>query len=196
MGIGFTIDTPIKVAHLGISSVISLVDDILIEKIREHYCNLHNFPYEAITDKTDDYRAKRITAYLNLVDVIVNDNFEKMKTSDYCEGSELKKYFDLLPDYSVLKKDFLNLLNSNVSKEDLQIWLNKNLVLGSIDVNIMTKLDRVTYKNNEQRPVEYNDGHSAVRGFARSNLNSGVVLSAGINPRLYSYFDQFKDFFP
>ena len=38
MGIGFTIDTPIKVAHLGISSVISLVDDILIEKIRKHYC--------------------------------------------------------------------------------------------------------------------------------------------------------------
>lgn len=196
MGIGFTIDTPIKVAHLGISSVISLVDDILIEKIREHYCKLHNFPYEAITEKTDDYRAKRITAYLNLVDVIVNDNFEKMKTSDYYEGSELKKYFDLLPEYSVLKKDFLNLFNSNVSKEDLQIWLNKNLVLGSIDVNIMTKLDRVTYKNKEQRSVEYNDGHSAVRGFANSNLNSGVVLSAGINPRLYGYFEQFNDFFP
>lgn len=196
MGIGFTIDTPIKVAHLGISSVISLVDDILIEKIREHYCKLHSFSYEAITDKIDDYRAKRITAYLNLVNVIVNDNFEKMKISDYCEGSDLKKYFDLLPDYSSIKKDFLALIDSEISKEDLQIWLDNNLVLGSIDVNIMTKLDRVTYKNKEQRPVEYNDGHSAIRGFANSELNSSVVLSAGINPRLYSYFQQFKDFFP
>jgi hypothetical protein len=197
MGIGFTIDTPIKVAHLGISSVISLVDDILIEKIREHYCKLHSFPYEAITDNIDDFRAKRITAYLNLVNVIVNDNFERMKISDYCEGSELKKYFDLLPEYSAIKKDFLRLIDSKISKGNLRIWLDKNLVLGSIDVNIMTKLDRITYnKNKEQRPVEYNDGHSAIRGFANSELNSSVVLSAGINPRLYSYFQQFKDFYP
>ena len=34
MGIGFTIDTPLKVAQYGMDSVISLVDDILIEKLR------------------------------------------------------------------------------------------------------------------------------------------------------------------
>ncbi len=34
MGTGFTIDTPIKVAKYGISSVISLVDDVLIEQMR------------------------------------------------------------------------------------------------------------------------------------------------------------------
>ena len=34
MGTGYTVDTPVKVAHLGISSVISIVDDILIEKMR------------------------------------------------------------------------------------------------------------------------------------------------------------------
>ena len=27
-------------------------------------------------------------------------------------------------------------------------------------------------------------------------MNSSVVLSAGINPKLYSYFENFKDFFP
>jgi len=196
MGIGFTIDTPIKVAHLGISSVISLVDDILIEKMREHYCNLFNFQFMAITDKMDDYRARRITAYLNLVNVIAHDNFEKMKISEYCEGSELKKYIDLLPEYSVLKKDFHILLDGNASTEDMNIWIQKNLVMGSIDVNIMTKLDRTTYKNKEQLPAEFNDGHSAVRGFANSDLNSSVVLSAGINPKLFSYFENFKDFYP
>ena len=59
MGLGFTIDTPIKVAHLGISSVISLVDDILIEKIRKHYCELHGFSYTEITDKMDDYPSEK-----------------------------------------------------------------------------------------------------------------------------------------
>lgn len=195
MGIGFTIDTPIKVAHLGISSVISLVDDILIEKIREHYCLLYNFTYEAITEESDDYRAKRITAYLNLVNVIVNNNFERMKNSEYCEGSDLKKYFDLLPDYSLLKINFLKLFKNNTSKIDLREWLNDNLVLGSIDVNIMTKLDKVTYNNKTPNPAEFNDGHSALRGFANSDLSSSVVLSAGINSRLYSYFENFKDFF-
>lgn len=37
MGIGFTIDTPVKVTHYGISSVISLVDDKLLERIGAHY---------------------------------------------------------------------------------------------------------------------------------------------------------------
>lgn len=37
MGIGFTIDTPVRVAHLGISSVISLVDDMLMEKMQERF---------------------------------------------------------------------------------------------------------------------------------------------------------------
>ena len=37
MGIGFTIDTPLKVAQYGMDSVISLVDDILLEKLRKMY---------------------------------------------------------------------------------------------------------------------------------------------------------------
>ena len=34
MGTGHSVDTPIRVAPFGISSVISLVDDLLLEKIR------------------------------------------------------------------------------------------------------------------------------------------------------------------
>ena len=45
MGIGFTIDAPIKVAKYGISSVISLVNDSLIEQLREYYSNLRNEKY-------------------------------------------------------------------------------------------------------------------------------------------------------
>ncbi len=39
MGIGFTIDTPIKVARFGISSVISIVEDELIEQMRKFHCH-------------------------------------------------------------------------------------------------------------------------------------------------------------
>ncbi|KKK80246.1 hypothetical protein LCGC14_2825420, partial [marine sediment metagenome] len=38
MGIGFTIDTALRVAKYGISSVISLVDDTLIEQMRQFHC--------------------------------------------------------------------------------------------------------------------------------------------------------------
>ncbi|MCK4560506.1 MAG: hypothetical protein KAV45_12045, partial [Calditrichia bacterium] len=66
MGIGFTIDAPLKVSQYGIDSVISLVDDILLERLRKMYCDKFEIPYNEITEKTEDFRAKRITSYLNL----------------------------------------------------------------------------------------------------------------------------------
>ena len=81
MGTGYTVDTPVKVAHLGISSVISIVDDILIEKMREFYCNKFDIPFQEISTKIEDFRAKRITAYLNLIDEIVKNKFEELKKS-------------------------------------------------------------------------------------------------------------------
>jgi hypothetical protein len=60
----------------------------------------------------------------------------------------------------------------------------------------MTKLDKVNSKDGVELPIEHNDAHAALRGFASSNLNSSLVLSAGMSPRLYSYIENFKDFFP
>jgi len=74
MGIGFSIDAPLKVSQYGIDSVISLVDDILLERLRKMYCDKFEIPYNEITDKTEDFRAKRITSYLNLI-----NNLAKMK---------------------------------------------------------------------------------------------------------------------
>ena len=66
---------------------------------------------------------------------------------------------------------------------------------GSIDVNIMTKLDGAGIKRvKDENEVEFNDAHAALRGFARSNLKSSVVFSAGLNPRLYGYIAKFDDF--
>jgi hypothetical protein len=195
MGIGYTIDTPLKVAQYGISSVISLVDDILIERMREFHSIKLGLPFQAISDKIEDFRAKRITAYLNLMDTIVKEKFEEVKNSLYKKGEELEKYFSMLPDSAEILERFNQFRKSHGLKE-LQNWLNKNLSPGSIDVNIMTKLDKENYNGDVLLPSEYNDAHAALRGFANSKLESGIVLSAGMNPRLYSYFEQFEDFLP
>lgn len=199
MGIGYTIDTPVKVAHFGISSVISLGDDGLIERMRAFYCKQLNLPYTEIDNDTEDYRAKRITAYLNLIDQIVQQNFNALKKESFTPESNLTKYFEMLPESSPLRKDYLEMLKETDAskKATLQKELKNNMEAGSIDVNIMTKLDKDNYtKKGEKMPIEYNDAHAAVRGFAHSTLNSGLVLSAGLSPRLYSYLSKFDCFYP
>jgi hypothetical protein len=58
MGTGHSADTPIRVGPLGISSVISLVDDLLLERLREYYCGRYGLPYEAIPRGSRDGRAR------------------------------------------------------------------------------------------------------------------------------------------
>ncbi|WP_321995704.1 hypothetical protein [Draconibacterium orientale] len=196
LGVGFSMDTPVNVAPFGISSVISLVDDSLMETIREFYCKKFDLPFTAISKKVDDHRAKRITSYLNTMEEVVTQKVESLKASLLNVGGELEKYYDMLPEASELKAKFNNLGFKKSVSEELKKWVNEKLPVGSIDVNIMTKLDQSNKKDGEELPIEYNDAHAALRGFANSKLSSSLVLSAGMSPRLYSYIENFKDFFP
>lgn len=195
MGIGFTIDTPLKVSQYGIDSVISLVDDILLEKLRKMYSEKHELPYDEITDKTDDFRAKRITSYLNLIYSLAEKKFEDLKNTASEKSNEIKEYFSMLPEASTIKQEFIR-LTSNSNLNDIKNWIKDNLSMGSVDVNIMTKLDKENYTKTEKLPIEYNDAHAALRGYANSDLSSSIIFSAGMNPRLYSYLEQFEDFYP
>lgn len=197
MGLAYTIDSPIRVAQYGISSVVSIADDDLIEKMRNFYSTKFNLPYEEISQKFHDYRAERITSYLNLVDKIVKEKFENFKAELAESKTAVENYIAMLPNTSDIKKGFQNLLEDGLSfKENIQNYIESHLSPGEIDVNIMTKLDKDNFDKNEQLPIEFNDAHAALRGFAKSNLESSVVLSAGMNPRLFSYFENFSDFFP
>ena len=196
MGIGFTIDTPLKVAQYGIDSVISLVDDILLEKLRKMYSEKFKIPYNEITDKIDDFRAKRITSYLNLISDLADEKFENLKQITSEKSDDFFTYINMLPNNSEIKAEFKKMTSKGFNFFEIKKWANHNLSMGSIDVNIMTKVDKDNYKNNEKLPTEYNDAHAALRGFAKSKLSSSVILSAGMNPRLYSYISQFDDFFP
>lgn len=197
MGLAYTIDSPIRVAQFGISSVISIIDDDLIEKMNAFYSQKFSLPYQEISKKVDDYRAKRITAYLNLVDTIVKDKFVKFKEELSESKSALENFVDMLPNKSRIREGLSKMLEEGMLiKETIKNYIDTHLSAGEIDVNIMTKIDKENFKGTEQLPVEFNDAHASLRGFANSNLSSSVVLSAGMNPRLYSYFENFKDFYP
>lgn len=197
MGTGHSIDTPIRLAHFGIDSVVSIVDDLLVERIRKHYCEKFNFPYKKITRKTKDGRAMRITAYLNTVQEIVQEQFEQVKKQSFFENSDKQKYFELLPDTSALKSTYKQLLKSTGKlQEELKDKLDSMMKPGAIDVNIMAKVDKTQY-NRSGKPMSnaFSDGNAALRGFAMSDLSSSLILSAGFNPRLYNYLGEFKDFY-
>jgi hypothetical protein len=197
MGLAYTIDSPIRVAQYGISSVVSIIDDDLIERMNAFYSEKFKIPYQEITEKIYDYRAERVTSYLNLMDTIVKDKFEKFKVELAESKQALDNYIAMLPNKSEIKKGLQNLIDDGVAfKETIKNYLEENLTPGEIDVNIMTKVDKDNFDKDEQLPVFYNDAHASLRGFANSTLTSSVVLSAGMNPRLYAYFEELPDFFP
>lgn len=198
MGLGFTIDTPVKVAHFGISSVISIIEDHLIEQMREVLCRNYNLFYAAIPEEEEDSRAKRITAYLNLVNFVVDRNTNAVIAQSFGPGTDLCKYFELLPENAEVRELYYTLREQTGAKRAAtEEYLRALVTPGAIDVNIMTKVDKTNYaKSGEQLPAEYSDALSALRGFAKSSLNSSVIFSAGLNPRLYSYCEEFHDFFP
>jgi len=194
MGIAFTIDTPLKVAHLGIDSVVSIMEDELLEDVRRVYAEKNALPFFPISKKEDDFKAKRVSAFLNQMDDLVQQKFAAFKSS--CSLAEAKDYVDLLPEKSKLKTTFYQLL-AQEGGEVLAIRLiRERAELGSVDVNIMTKVDKVNYKNGQKLDRIYNDAHASLRGFAKSKLRSSLILSAGFNPALYAYMATFSDFYP
>ena len=197
MGTGFTIDTPLKVARYGISSVVSLVDDVLIEHMRQKVSESYGRPYLAIGDREEDARAKRITAYLNLLDELVQEQVAQLRESKFEDGSDITRYFEMLPP-SPLRDLYDEMLTTGdpSQRERLQMTLREGVVPGGIDVNIMTKLDRLPVSKRREIGAESSDALAALRGYARSKLISSIVLSAGLNRRLFSYMREFPDFRP
>jgi hypothetical protein len=198
MGTGHSIDTPIRVAHLGITSVISIVDDLLIEKIRQHYSQKFGLPYVKIPRYAQDGRARRITAYLETVREIVGRKMETARQLPFFAENDKKKYFELLPDECPPKKEYNKLLamKPGPEREVLEKELTHIMTPGSIDVNIMVKLDRINLdKHGKPLSEEFSDAKAALRGYANSTLRSSLVLSAGINQSLFGYMTRFKDFY-
>lgn len=197
MGLAFTVDTPVKVARFGISSAVSIMSDVLLEQMRGFYAKEYGEDFFPIPEG-DNQRTERITAYLDLMNRIVTRQIENMRQEEFGKGKEIDKYFRILPQESPLKSEYLAMQNLNGNARIIaENNLREKITPGSIDVNIMTKVDKNNHtKDGEMLPAEYSDAVSALRGFANSSLESSVVFSAGMNPRLFSFLETMPDFFP
>ncbi len=197
MGIAYTIDSPIKVAHFGINSVLSIIEDNLVEVMRKYYYQQNNETFIPISPKEENSRARRVTDYLNLMQRIVNSKVEKLKSSAFETGSDIVKYFEMLPDSNILKEKYCEWfsISDTTEKEKVEKILRESIVPGAIEVNIMTKVDKEQLDKNKQPIENGSDALTALRGYADCKLtNSSIVLSAGMNPRLYNYMEGFTAF--
>lgn len=199
LGLSFSIDTPLKVARFGISSVMSLSSDALLEDMRAHHSQKNALPYEPISEKEEDYRARRITAYLDLIDVLIKAQIDVLRSASLDQSSPLTEYLNLLPSNNPLKIWYqqYEAAETITARRSLNELIKNGIKAGSADVNIMTKVNKTNYDQNKN-PLgdEFADALAALRGFAHSTLESAVVFSAGFNPRLYSYLEKFNGFFP
>lgn len=199
LGLAFSIDSPIKVAQFGVSSAVSIVDDELTERLREYHSKQHNIDFIEISKKEVDARAKRLTAYLDMMQDIIDKQVSTLKSSFFSSSESLHKYFKLLPNsnpaYSLYQKFITT--DEGLQKEELESTLKKMIQPGEIDVNIMSKVDKAN-KDEEGKLLEsiFSDATSALRGYTNSKVKSSVVLSAGMNPKLYNYLAELPHFLP
>lgn len=197
MGLAYTIDSPVKVARFGISSVISIIEDRLIEMMRSHYYPTIGETYRPIPATEPDYRARRITDYLNLVNRIVKEQVAQLKNKAFEAGSEIVRYFEMLPEQHPLKQTYRQMTSTTDAgeKATLAARLRNAVRPGSIDVNIMTKTDKDNFDKNGQPIADGSDAIAALRGYVNSDLaGSSIVFSAGMNPRLYNYLEKCPQF--
>src|SRR5690606_12534910 len=198
MGLAYTIDSPIKVARFGINSVVSIIEDNLIERMRKYYSELWNEDYTPITPKEDDYRARRVTHYLNLMNRILKEQVARLKSMPFAVGSEVSKYFEMLPTHHTLRSLYHRMLGLEQGDErtTLAEFLKSKIRAGRIDVNIMTKVDKDNYDKNGNALPDSSDALAALRGYANSELtDSAIVFSAGLNPRLFNYLAKLPCFY-
>lgn len=167
-----------------------------MEAMRKHYYQQNGEPYVPIEKTEENYRAKRITDYLNLVDRIVRRKMETLRNSTFETGSEIVKYFEMLPEDSGLKARYYSFLSAkDETRTELENWLRKQVRPGAIEVNIMTKVDKDNKDSKGEIIPDGSDALVALKAFAESDLEgASVIFSAGMNPRLFNYMESFREF--
>lgn len=197
MGIAFTVDSPLKLARYGISSTVSLVDDAFLEQMRKHHSAECGDDYVPIKKNAPNGRALRVTAYLDFLDRQVAKQMRVMRALPFEDGSDICRYFELLPP-SPLRTEYeaMQACTDAAEKERMQEALRSQVKAGAINANIMTKLDRDRDRKGVPLPLGDSDALSAARGFAKSTVDGSLILSAGMNPRLFAYIATLEEFLP
>lgn len=198
MGTGHSIDTPLRVARWGISSVISLVDDVLVEQVHRLHCQRRNLAFEPVPPRDPKARALRITRYLDFVNEQVLLQMTEMKAQAFAKGTDKTRYFEMLPATSPLKVEYEALLRlpAGAARSEAEAVLTAKMEPGSVDANIMTKLDRrPANPDGTLAEARLSDAKLALEGFANCRHPGNMIFSAGINPTLYGLIEEFDGFY-
>ena len=180
MGICYTADTPIRVAHLGITSVISLVDDGLLEEYRMAYAERLGLALGS----PQTTRIGRIRSYLDFVADEVERKFTRLCACRFDGGSDKDLYFLMLPLDSRLRVEYDGIFaKTGLARIAAEAALTEKMEPGEIQANIMVGL------NHEEAAFD------AVRGFAASKVAGALVLSAGVNLSVFEEIAKCKDFY-
>ena len=180
MGICYTADTPIRVAYLGITSVISLVDDGLLEEYRLAYAE--RLGLDLGSPQTT--RIGRIRSYLDFVADEVERKFTRLCAERFDGGSDKDLYFLMLPQDSCLRVEYDRVMSkTGIARIAAEASLTGKMEPGGIQANIMVGL------NHEEAAFD------AVRGFAASKVSGALVLSAGVNLSVFEEIAKCKDFY-
>ena len=180
MGICYTADTPIRVAHLGITSVISLVDDGLLEEYRMAYAE--RLGLDLGSPQTT--RIGRIRSYLDFVADEVECKFARLCAERFDGASNKDLYFRMLPLDSRLRVEYDGLFAKvGLARLAAEAALTEKMEPGEIQANIMVGL------NHDEAAFD------AVRGFAASKVKGSLVLSAGVNLAVFEEIAKCKDFY-
>lgn len=180
MGICYTADTPVRVAHFGITSVISLVDDGLLEEYRMAYAERLGIDLES----PQTTRIGRIRSYLDFVADEVERKFNRLCAGRFDGGSDKDLYFLMLPLDSPLRVEYDGVFaKTGLARLAAEAALTEKMEPGEIQANIMVGL------NHEEAAFD------AVRGFAASKVKGSLVLSAGVNLAVFEEIAKCKDFY-
>ena len=180
MGICYTADTPVRVAHFGITSVISLVDDGLLEEYRMAYAE--RLGLDLGSPQTT--RIGRIRSYLDFVADEVERKFARLCGCRFDGGSDKDLYFLMLPLDSRLRVEYDGIFaKTGLARIAAEAALTEKMEPGEIQANIMVGL------NHEEAAFD------AVRGFAASKVKGALVLSAGVNLAVFEEIAKYKDFY-
>lgn len=138
MGICYTADTPLRVAHYGITSVISLVDDGLLEDYRLAYAKRLGID----VGEKESSREKRIKMYLDFLTDETERKFNWICGLHFDGKSAKDIYFKMLPANSPLKKEYEAVCSkTGLARLGDEVALTKKMQCGEIQANIMVNLN-------------------------------------------------------
>jgi hypothetical protein len=109
MGTGHSIDTPLRVARWGISSVISLVDDILVEQVHRLHAERRGIPFKGGGSPRSQGPRRKDPPVHGFPAPAGAGQMAELRAQSFADDSDKTRWFAMLPESSPLKAEWIRL---------------------------------------------------------------------------------------